>query len=147
LTRYNILFLWSNYDIKFDDYSNGSLRLRQNAHRTVSFAGATLYLTFDTTVFEMRPYSASSTQKIGYVFIDGDDFHPPANLSKMASGVALTDDDRVSWLESIAKRLYNGKVAVTSLIYTWPVFYVYNLCSLEPWRIDGIMLFCTQEVL
>ena len=95
----------------------------------------------------MRPYSSSSTQKIGYVFIDGDDFHPTANLSKMASGVALTDDDRVSWLESIAQRLFNGKVVVTSLIYIWPVFYVYSLCSLEPWRIDGIVLFCTQEVL
>ena len=27
-------------------------------------------------------------------FIDGDDFHPPANIKKMSSGEALTDEDR-----------------------------------------------------
>ena len=38
---------------------------------------------------------------VGWEFVDGDDLHPPANVSKMASGVALTDDDRWPWLEAI----------------------------------------------
>lgn len=38
-------------------------------------------------------------------FIEGDDLHPPANVAKMAQGVALTDDDRWPWLERIAERL------------------------------------------
>jgi gluconokinase len=32
------------------------------------------------------------------VFHDADDFHPPANIEKMASGTSLDDGDRVPWL-------------------------------------------------
>jgi gluconokinase len=31
-------------------------------------------------------------------FADADDYHPPANVQKMASGEALTDADREPWL-------------------------------------------------
>ncbi|MGP8291926.1 gluconokinase [Vreelandella zhanjiangensis] len=36
-------------------------------------------------------------------FIDGDDYHPPANVAKMASGTPLDDDDRQGWLETLAE--------------------------------------------
>ena len=39
----------------------------------------------------------------GGKFYDGDDFHPPANVEKMASGTPLADEDRQSWLESLAQ--------------------------------------------
>ncbi len=39
--------------------------------------------------------------KLSWEFADGDDFHPPANIEKMARGVGLTDEDRVPWLISI----------------------------------------------
>ncbi|MDA7901093.1 gluconokinase [bacterium] len=39
----------------------------------------------------------------GGKFYDGDDFHPPENVAKMASGTPLTDKDRQSWLESLAR--------------------------------------------
>lgn len=38
---------------------------------------------------------------LGWPFFDADDFHPPANLRKMASGVPLTDEDRAPWLETL----------------------------------------------
>lgn len=31
-------------------------------------------------------------------FYDGDDFHPPENVAKMASGTPLNDADRAPWL-------------------------------------------------
>ena len=31
-------------------------------------------------------------------FIDGDDYHPKANIEKMAGGTPLNDDDRKGWL-------------------------------------------------
>lgn len=31
-------------------------------------------------------------------FFDGDDYHPAANIEKMASGKSLNDDDRHGWL-------------------------------------------------
>jgi len=39
--------------------------------------------------------------QLSWEFADGDDFHPPANIEKMARGVGLTDEDRVPWLISI----------------------------------------------
>lgn len=38
---------------------------------------------------------------LGWEFFDGDDFHPAANVEKMAAGEPLTDDDRWPWLRSI----------------------------------------------
>jgi len=43
------------------------------------------------------------SEETGIPFYDGDDFHPPANIQKMASGSALTDEDRWGWLEAINK--------------------------------------------
>ena len=38
-----------------------------------------------------------------YVFADGDDFHPPQNVAKMARGEPLTDADREPWLQTLAE--------------------------------------------
>ena len=38
-------------------------------------------------------------------FFDADDFHPPANVAKMASGQPLDDDDRWPWLDRIADEM------------------------------------------
>jgi gluconokinase len=40
--------------------------------------------------------------RLGYAFAEGDDFHPDANVAKMARGEPLTDADRAPWLESLA---------------------------------------------
>ena len=39
--------------------------------------------------------------ELGWKFYDGDDFHPRANVEKMARGLPLDDDDRAPWLESL----------------------------------------------
>lgn len=36
-------------------------------------------------------------------YIDGDDLHPPANVEKMRSGHPLNDQDRLPWLQAIAR--------------------------------------------
>jgi gluconokinase len=40
----------------------------------------------------------SLSQKLGWPFFDGDNFHPQENVDKMAAGHALDDDDRAPWL-------------------------------------------------
>ncbi len=35
-------------------------------------------------------------------FIECDDWHPEANVAKMAAGIPLTDEDRAPWLERLA---------------------------------------------
>lgn len=43
--------------------------------------------------------------RLGCEFIDGDDWHPPANAAKMAAGTPLTDEDRRPWLERLNSEL------------------------------------------
>jgi len=44
-------------------------------------------------------------QRLGWDFFDADDFHPPANIVKMAAGVPLSDSDRAPWLASLHEQL------------------------------------------
>jgi gluconokinase len=39
--------------------------------------------------------------RLGWVFADGDSFHPAANVAKMRAGIPLTDADRKPWLAAI----------------------------------------------
>lgn len=48
--------------------------------------------------------------RLGCPFYDGDDFHPPANVAKMASGVPLNDGDRAPWLARLAGLLKQHEV-------------------------------------
>ncbi|RDL41975.1 Gluconokinase [Venustampulla echinocandica] len=49
-------------------------------------------------------------------FIEGDEFHPPANVEKMSQGIPLTDSDRWDWLtqlrEEALRRLSAGSEGV-----------------------------------
>lgn len=38
------------------------------------------------------------SRKLGIPFFDGDDYHPPENIQKMAGGTPLEDADRQGWL-------------------------------------------------
>jgi len=40
---------------------------------------------------------------LGWPFQEGDDLHPPANVEKMRSGQPLNDQDRLPWLQAIAR--------------------------------------------
>jgi gluconokinase len=40
-------------------------------------------------------------RQLGWQFYDGDNFHSPANIKKMRSGIPLTDEDRQPWLERL----------------------------------------------
>jgi gluconokinase len=37
--------------------------------------------------------------------VEGDDFHPPANKAKMATGQPLVDADRIGWLDQLGAEL------------------------------------------
>jgi gluconokinase len=44
-------------------------------------------------------------EELGATFLDGDDFHSPANVAKMARGEALQDADREGWLAALRARI------------------------------------------
>ncbi len=47
--------------------------------------------------------AATLAERLGWGLGEGDDLHPVANVAKMSSGQALTDEDRWPWLEKVAE--------------------------------------------
>jgi gluconokinase len=44
-------------------------------------------------------------RQLGWTFVEGDDYHPAANIEKMRREIPLNDDDRGPWLDAIRNRL------------------------------------------
>jgi gluconokinase len=59
--------------------------------------------------------------RLAVEYADADDFHPPANIAKMARGEPLDDDDRGPWLAGVASwladHLDSGGVASCSALH------------------------------
>jgi gluconokinase len=59
---------------------------------------------------------------LGVEFVEGDEYHPAANVAKMAAGIPLTDDDRRGWLDALsariaaARRVERGLVVAASVL-------------------------------
>jgi gluconokinase len=41
----------------------------------------------------------------GVAYIEGDVFHPPANVAKMSAGQPLNDADRIDWLRALSAQI------------------------------------------
>ncbi|WP_242220519.1 gluconokinase [Shinella zoogloeoides] len=55
---------------------------------------------------------------LGAAFIEGDSLHPAVNVDKMSHGIALTDEDRWPWLDTVGRAMAdvlagNGSVVVS----------------------------------
>jgi gluconokinase len=57
-------------------------------------------------------------EELGSVFVEGDTFHPQANIEKMSAGIPLDDDDRRPWLRALADEIARldavGELSVTA---------------------------------
>jgi gluconokinase len=54
--------------------------------------------------------------QLGCSFYDGDDFHPAANIAKMARREPLTDEDRIPWLDALRGLIEKTMRAGQSLV-------------------------------
>lgn len=55
-------------------------------------------------------------RELGWDFYDADDFHSETNRAKMSQGIALTDEDRASWLMSLRELVSQNIAQNTSAI-------------------------------
>lgn len=55
-------------------------------------------------------------QKLNWIFLDADNFHPPANIEKMKHGIPLNDQDRAPWLQRLRDELQRQVTADHSVI-------------------------------
>ena len=63
-----------------------------------------------TTIGELLAARLRST------FVDGDAFHPQANIEKMSHGIPLTDADRGPWLAAIHVRIVDALACGEQLV-------------------------------
>ncbi|MFC3103753.1 gluconokinase [Salinisphaera aquimarina] len=59
---------------------------------------------------------AALGKRLGVAYVDGDHYHPQANIDKMAEGTPLTDIDRHGWLETLAELIGARRTADESLL-------------------------------
>ncbi|WP_374582288.1 gluconokinase [Pseudoduganella sp.] len=59
---------------------------------------------------------AALADALGVRFVEGDDYHSPANIAKMRAGVPLTDADRAAWLASLAAEIARAATAGQGLV-------------------------------
>jgi len=57
-------------------------------------------------------------ERLGWLFGEGDDLHPAANVAKMAAGIPLEDADRWPWLDAIGAWTARQAAAGNSTIVT-----------------------------
>ena len=77
-----------------------------------------LYVVMGITGSGKSTVGATLARTLGLDFVEGDDYHPPENVRRMAAGIPLTDDDRAGWLQALATRIRDAKDANTGLVLT-----------------------------
>lgn len=60
--------------------------------------------------------AALLARALGVEFLEGDDWHSPASVAKMAAGQPLTDADRQGWLEALAGRIASAAAQRQGLV-------------------------------
>ena len=61
---------------------------------------------------------AELAERLGWQTLEGDELHPPANVTRMSAGIPLTDEDRRPWLAAIHARLREAAAAGEPTIVT-----------------------------
>ncbi|GAB3552742.1 gluconokinase [Arthrobacter tumbae] len=57
-------------------------------------------------------------ERLGWIYAEADEFHSRENITKMTQGIALTDEDRKPWLDSIARWISEKSASGESTIVT-----------------------------
>lgn len=61
---------------------------------------------------------AALADQLGWPMLEGDALHPPANVARMAAGIALTDEDRAPWLAAVSAWIAEREAARQSSLVT-----------------------------
>jgi gluconokinase len=87
---------------------------------------------------------------LAWTFVEGDDFHPKANVEKMHRGIPLNDEDRRPWLDAIRHRLdqaitrgENVVLACSALKHS----YQHYLADYTPETVRFVYLFGSLELI
>jgi len=75
-----------------------------------------LYIVMGVSGAGKSVIGAALARALGVDFVEGDEYHPPENVARMAAGIPLSDDDRLPWLHALAERIRAAKQAGIGLV-------------------------------
>jgi gluconokinase len=89
-------------------------------------------------------------RELNWTFVEGDDYHPKANVEKMRRGIALNDADRQPWLDAIRRQLdeaiargENVVLACSALKHAYQDY----LAAHAPESVRFVYLFGSEELI
>ena len=88
--------------------------------------------------------------RLGWTFVEGDDFHPAANVAKMHAGVPLTDADRAPWLAALRERIDSAVERSENLVLACSALkhaYQDYLQQHEPDNVRYVYLHASEELI
>lgn len=90
--------------VQFDG-SLGHGALLMCCSRYLSFCDVMIVIVMGVSGCGKSTVAEALAHELGWQYVDADDYHPVSNVSKMASGIPLTDEDRLPWILALADRL------------------------------------------
>lgn len=89
------------------------------------------------------------SERLGYRFADGDDFHPEGNIKKMQSGIPLNDEDRLPWLQILHDHILESLNKGENLIMACSALkrHYRKILGIDQQHVISIFLKGSQELL
>jgi gluconokinase len=89
-------------------------------------------------------------QDLHWTFVEGDDFHPAANIEKMRHGIPLDDNDRRPWLDAIRHRLQEAHQRGENIVLACSALkhsYQHYLAQFAPESLRYVYLVGSEELI
>jgi gluconokinase len=87
---------------------------------------------------------------LDWTFLEGDDYHPAANVAKMHRGIPLDDDDRRPWLDAIRHRLEDADRRGENVVLACSALkhaYQHYLAQFDPEAIHHVYLAGSEDLI
>ncbi len=89
-------------------------------------------------------------RELGWTFVEGDDYHPAANVEKMRRGIPLGDNDRRPWLDALRHRLEEANERGENVVLACSALkhaYQHYLAQFAPESVRYVYLAGSEELL
>ena len=95
---------------------NGSIGLKEREFPPCEKEVVVIVIVMGTTGSGKTTIGALLAKRLGWEFVDADDFHPAANVEKMKHGIPLTDEDREPWLKVLHDKIVEWSTEKRSVV-------------------------------
>ena len=84
-------------------------------------------------------------EHLGWTMVEGDTFHSAQSQDKMAQGIALTDEDRAQWLQTLAGMIEGARTPTVFTCSALKASYRDLLRRAAPGKLAFVYMDLTQE--